>query len=378
MGNKDGYISSEALIEDLQRVGSIVRRPPKTKDITKFGKFAYSTYKNRFGGINDALNEAGYNASGRFSGGWVSRSELIDEINTVADSVVRLPRVTDLETHSEYRYSRYRSKFDHWYELLYEAGLEKTFTTNKYGNLGDELLTNIQNVGEKIERIPTTSDLYEWGDYNAPVYVRNYESVSIAAALAGFDIDPEIPTRQISDGELLSSISNVAGYIGHPPTTTEYIEHGDHAISTISQRFGTWTGAVHTATGEVPSNNRRLTDQELINDLKRVSAQLIQSPQTQDVVDHGNYSYSTYVQHFGTWENTLIAAEIPASDNPEDADIGAIVWHVIWLLNYIGDIPHAEEVEEHHPVMYRQCCEQHGDWGSAVETAQQTVSDILG
>lgn len=378
MESKDGHISSEVLIEDLQRVGDLVRRPPKTKDITKYGKFAYSTYKDRFGGINEALDEAGYNASDRFSGGWVSKSELIDDINTVAESVVRLPRVTDVETHSKYRYFRYRSKFEHWYELLDEAGLERTFTTNKYGNLGDELLTNIQNVGAETGRIPTTSDLYELGEYNAPVYVRNYESVSIAAALAGFDIEPSIPTRQVSDGELLSSISDVADSIGHPPTTTEYNEHGNHAISTVSQRFGTWTGAVHTATGEVPSSNRRLTDQELISDLRRVSAQLIQSPQTQDIVEHTSHSYDTYIQHFGTWEDTLTAAEIPASDNPEDTDIGGIVWHVIWLLNYIGDIPHAEEIEEHHPVMYRQCCEQHGDWESAVKTAQRTVSNILG
>ena len=353
MDDKDGYISTEVLIEDLRRVGDIVRRPPKTKDITNYGNFSYATYKSRFGGIVEALSEAGYNASDRFTGGWVSRDDLLSDIESVADSVDRLPRVTDLEDNSEYRYSKYRSEFDHWYELLVEAGVKRKFIENRYRHLDDKLLTNIQNVGNKIGRIPTTTDLNEYGDYTASVYVRNYESVSIAVALAGFDVEPEIPTRQISDGELLSSISDVTDSINHPPTTTEYNEHGDHAIATISQRFGSWTNAVHTATGEVPTNNRILTDQDLIADLRSVSAQLIKSPQTQDIIDYGEHSYNTYIEHFGSWENTLDIADIPASNDPEDTDVRAITWHVIWLLNYIGDIPRAEEIEDHHPVMYK-------------------------
>jgi hypothetical protein len=243
--------------------------------------------------------------------------------------------------------------------------------------LSDNLISNIQNVENKIRKIPTTTDLNEYGDYTTSVYIRNYESVSIAVALAGFDVEPKIPTRQISDGMLLSSISDVADYISHPPTTTEYNEHGDHAIATISQRFGSWTNAVHTATGEAPADNRSINDQDLIADLRSVSAQLIKSPQTQDIIDYGEHSYSTYTEHFGSWENTLDIADIPESNDPEETDVGAVIWHVIWLLNYIGDIPSAEEIEDHHPMMYKQCCEQYDDWESAVTAAQRTVSDIL-
>ena len=62
---------------------------------------------------------------------------------------------------------------------------------------------------------------------------------------------------------------------------------------------------------ELEEYHRGITDEELIAELKRISAMLNKVSLTRDDNnEHGRYSTSTYYKRFGSWSNTLVKAEL--------------------------------------------------------------------
>jgi hypothetical protein len=379
MTEDDCSSTVDNLIEDLRRVGDIVRRPPNKEDIQNYGGFRYAEYESEFKGFEAALEKSGYNVPVQADEDAPPRANLIASLRTVSNSVSRVPRVLDISEYSEYRYSDYRSEFESWYVALAEAELESKFINHiERGIKDDDLLVDLRELGEEVGRVPNSSDLKRRSDLSPLVYARNYETISIATVLAGFENRPEKSTTEVTDGELLGNIAEVRETVGHSPRSKEYVEFGRFSLQTVLRRFGTWNEAVREATGEIPSNARSLRDDELISDLRAVSACLEGVPKYGDIKEFGKYSAGSYYRHFSSIEDTLNAAGIPSSDTRSDADSEeSLVWYVIWFLNYTGDIPSSGEMVTHQPEFHQQCVEVFGDWESAVSMAQETVTEIL-
>ncbi|NIC00923.1 hypothetical protein [Halobacterium sp. R2-5] len=379
MTEDDCSPTTETLVNDLRQVGDIVRRPPDKKDIQNHGNHQYEEYTSEFRAFEAALDEAGYNVPAQLERDVPTRDDLIASLRDIFTEVSRVPRVADIPEYSEYRYSNYRSEFENWYAALVEAGLENKFIGRVgHGMKGDDLLIALQKLGEKVGEVPNSSDLKRRSPHDPDTYVRNYESVSIATALAGFENQPERPPTEISDGELLGDIAEVRESVEQPPTSNDYREFGRFSFQTILTRFGTWNEALHEATGEAPSDGRSIGDEELISDLRAVSTRLQGTPRYGDIQEFSKYSISAYYRHFSSIENIRNVAGIPSSDTPSDADSEeSLVWYVIWFLNYTGDIPSAEEMATHQPEFHQQCRETFGDWESTVSKAQETVAEIL-
>jgi DNA-directed RNA polymerase subunit RPC12/RpoP len=61
-------------------------------------------------------------------------------------------------------------------------------------------------------------------------------------------------TKRIANEELIEDLQRVAEEVGHPPTTREYREHGQHKYETLSKRWGSWDAALEAA--EMDPNRR--------------------------------------------------------------------------------------------------------------------------
>lgn len=129
-----------------------------------------------------------------------------------------------------------------------------------------------------------------------------------------FELRP--PRKQYSDSELLDDMKRVA-HLLHKSTlrTKEYAIHGKFTAKTISNRFDGWLVALARA-GLASAQRLPATEDELVNDLRRVSEEIGKPSITMDEYERlGKYSKGPFSRVFGTWPNALKKAGLSSSDN---------------------------------------------------------------
>ena len=107
-----------------------------------------------------------------------------------------------------------------------------------------------------------------------------------------------------TDDELLDDLKRVAAKIGKSPTKREYKTHGQYGSVTLARRFDTWNKAKCAAGLDIAT----YTDDELLDDLKRVAAKIGKSPTKREYKTHGQYGSATLARRFGTWNKAKCAA----------------------------------------------------------------------
>ena len=126
-------------------------------------------------------------------------------------------------------------------------------------------------------------------------------------------------SRNTSDSDLLDELRRVAAQLKKPTVTID--EFNDHAVfhsTTLSRRFGTWMAALDAA-GLQRSRNLNITNEALFENLAAVWLKLGRQPKYQDLTkEHSLFSSGTYEKRFGTWRKGLEAfVEWANSDEPK-------------------------------------------------------------
>ena len=125
--------------------------------------------------------------------------------------------------------------------------------------------------------------------------------------------------RDISTEELLSDLIRVSkmlkkSYISR----NEYESNGKYSATPFLRRFGSWINTLSTAgleTQRTKTDFIKISDQSLINDLKRVSKALVKETiSTKDYSEHGKYRVQTILSRFGSWNDALNLAELQSTD----------------------------------------------------------------
>ena len=123
--------------------------------------------------------------------------------------------------------------------------------------------------------------------------------------------------RNIPNDDLLDDVKRVASINGKKTLTGgEYRQHGKYGLNTFLRRFGSWNtvlelcgldvNAFQRAAAKGGHNYSALTDDQLIDDLKRV-AEVLNSKtfSSGDYQKYGEFSKGTFFHRFGTWNNAL-------------------------------------------------------------------------
>ena len=123
--------------------------------------------------------------------------------------------------------------------------------------------------------------------------------------------------RNIPDDDLLGDVRRVASIIGKKTLTRdEYSQHGKYSSNTFLRRFGSWNTVLELcgldvnvfqrAAAQGGHNYSTLTDEQLIEDLKKVATVLCSSSfSSGDYQRYGEFSRDTFFRRFGTWNNAL-------------------------------------------------------------------------
>jgi hypothetical protein len=174
------------------------------------------------------------------SGHQLSKAELLDEIRRVASELGEVPSYSEMNEHGEYSMTPYESRFATWTSAVKKAGFEpvgqKTYSR-------DELISEVQSVGESLDSAPTFRDMKRRSDIAGNTFIKRFGSWSNALREAGFDPFH----RQTEIGELIDDIIDVACQVGRSPYGRELNEHGEYTDSTCQRWFGSWAEALRMA-----------------------------------------------------------------------------------------------------------------------------------
>lgn len=108
--------------------------------------------------------------------------------------------------------------------------------------------------------------------------------------------------------ELINDLRRVMRELGHQPTSTEYRSHGQYSHSLPKARFGSWQAFIEAA--QLKYQDRRRSperrDSELIADVQRVASELGHPPSATEYRELGRHSAKTvYRLAPGDWVAVL-------------------------------------------------------------------------
>jgi len=119
-----------------------------------------------------------------------------------------------------------------------------------------------------------------------------------------FELEPY--HRNVSDEELLEDLRRVAEEIGKRSVTKdEYNEKGHYHCTTLTPRFGPWLKTLEKA-GLEKTRNYNISHEDLFNNLFEVWTKLGRQPKRKDLTKQvSKYSAGTYENRFGGWHRAL-------------------------------------------------------------------------
>lgn len=128
--------------------------------------------------------------------------------------------------------------------------------------------------------------------------------------------------RNAPDEELLEDLKRCSAELGRTTiTSAQYEKIGKAHPSTIQRRFGSWTTALAKAGLEPSRSKIGITNQELFENIKDIWIRLGRLPSYGEVKKPSSkYSAGTYKKRFGTWAKALKNFEIWANTDDTEND----------------------------------------------------------
>jgi len=233
----------------------------------------------------------------------VSQSELIEELQVLADDLERTPLPDDIAEASEYSPVVFYEEFDSWYGATAAADQNRPV----WPSLPEkELLGEIHRLHRLLGKVPSEEDMAERGGYGVSTYRSRFNSWNDAIEKAGYQPNPDRIYR--SDEELCEELSRLRDELERVPTSRDMETEGSFSSVVYQNRWGSWNDALEAA-GLMPrTQGTRLSRTDLIAELQSLADDLGRQPKTTDMDEYGAYSHGVYYNKFESWEDALATA----------------------------------------------------------------------
>jgi hypothetical protein len=131
--------------------------------------------------------------------------------------------------------------------------------------------------------------------------------------------------RNITDEELLNDLRRVATQFGGQLTGEAYSVHGKFSMTTCGRRFGSWNKAL-IAAGVIPTKVNNITDDALFENIEEVWLKLGRQPKYSEIkAPLSLYSAGVYEDRFGSWYKALERFVEVANRDPSEMELNASV-----------------------------------------------------
>lgn len=170
----------------------------------------------------------------------------------------------------------------------------------------EEILSELRETNEQIEHTLTSSDVDELCSFSYTTCYNHFESFSQAKRMAGIDV---LSAKDVTDEEYLEEIRRVAKKVERTPRAEDMSNHGQFSVQPYQSRWDSWSDAVKAAGLELENGQlHSVSSQELLDNLRDVASRLERTPTTSEIDELGRFSPSTYQKRFGTIANARAKA----------------------------------------------------------------------
>jgi hypothetical protein len=237
VGNR---ITDGELIDEIQRLARKLGTSPTAIEMREHGRYSYSTYRQRFGGWNEALQRAGLpkNQNG-------PDRELLGEIRELTTELGHVPRQREMRNVGSYSVTTYQERFGSWTAAREAAGLPGSYVDPDNGVSDWELLQDVQGVVEQLDGLPTRADIDNLGEFQGSTIVKRFGGLHTALRILG--LDPDWERKRIPDLPLLIELRTLADQLGRTPTVEDLNTHGSFSEQPYARTFGSFSAAVREA-----------------------------------------------------------------------------------------------------------------------------------
>jgi hypothetical protein len=187
------------------------------------------------------------------------------------------------------------------------------------------LLNDLIDVCKRLNKDCITEREYSAnGKYSSGTFRRRFGSWNIALEKAGLNTAGN--WYNISNDNYIEDIKRIAHLLGKKAITqADYDDSGKYSSSAIRARFGSWFVALEKA-GLEKTRNLGITNEEYFLNLEKVWRTLGRQPVGVDMRKPlSAYSADAYADRFGTWRKALEAfVEFVNCESPSSVKVGKI------------------------------------------------------
>ena len=211
-----------------------------------------------------------------FFGGFlkkITNEELRNDLKRVGNLLGKSPTGTEYEKYGKYSLFPYKSK-KRWIEWCAECfkntdvSLKQTLINNDIKELEEDLL----NVYNCLKRVPSKRDYIKYGQHSVQSYIKIQSWSNWCKKV--FPDFRKSNSMKISEEKLINDLKRVGEEIGHAPSVNDYKKYGKYSMSVFNRKtnWENWIKDVFNVNGGRPPD--KISDQDLINNLKEVAARL--------------------------------------------------------------------------------------------------------
>ena len=306
-------VSSDAnrkeMVNTLQSLHERLDRAPKPAELTDESDHSRNDFYTEFGSWDQALETAGID----------KEQEIVDEISRVGKKIGRVPNTDDIAEHAEYPATSYSQCFNSLDEALQQTGLDLSSGTNC-----DEMINTLQELHERLGRVPKPTELTEESDYSPTDFYTEFGSWNEAMAAAGFDKEEEI----------LEGINLLAEKLGRIPTSTDIHEHSEYPTTNYTSCFDSLEQTLQQSGLDVSSDRDR---QDMLSTVNSLYERLERAPKASEIPEE--YSQRDFYKEFGSWDEALETAGINIEQEISD--------EITRVANNLGRVPSTTDLQKH-------------------------------
>lgn len=298
----------------------------------------------------------------------ITDEDLLEELQKLGEQLGKTPTAADMNERGSYSASACQNHFGTWNNALEAAGYVPKHEREDSPDRG-ELLTELSELAERLGRSPLMEDMDAQGEYSAKLYSTRFESWNEALREAGLETNVDVG---LSSEELISDLKEFTANLGKTPTRREMNQMGPHSPRPYSDRYGSWNESLREA-GLDPNHaaHRRdspISEEELLDELERLTEVLGHPPTGPEMQSVGKFSSSIYQRKFETWNEALRTAGLELHDNKGTPDT-KLLGEIHRLVDELGRVPSATEMRNMGDYTHATYQSRFGSWSEAVREA---------
>jgi superfamily II DNA or RNA helicase len=373
-----GKLNTEVLIKEYHDLKKKLGHQPTKIEIDNFAQYSSASYQTYFGTWKKFLASIGEiklysnydellskRKKKRKKG--VRRAtdeELIADYHRVKNILGRQPTRNEYQKNGEYASGTILNRWGSWSDFLTILGDASEYQNSNFSE--DELIENYKRVRDELGKIPTIKQLKELGKVGIHHYQRCFGSYK--------EFLKQIGEKTVQE-QLADEYIKVKEKLGRQPNAKEFSGHSNSTWNTISRYFGSWNEFL-IAVGEKPlterrtsrANKRNISKQDLIDAYFLLKESLGRQPDSSDMRDHGEFSLTSYVNHYGSWNNFLNEISEPILKEVKPVTKAELIATYYELKEKLGRIPKGVDMDNHGKYSAGVYFKKFGGWNNFLES----------